>query len=331
MKRIVSLCILLCVSASSFSQTTKQHQYTFSLDALYWKLREGSADNWAQILDPAGTHRNNKVLEVPFPYRGGFRLGLTYTHPNNISDTSVFYTSYQSVGTSSASGRVYSAFLGNFFAGNTDGSKFGPYYDHSDIRWTFAYKTLDLRFGRHFATKSNLSLHPFVGFKAALIHQNMFSNWDTPRSDASPPVTYNFTHASEDLQNDFVGIGPAIGTDTSWLLYQDKNNSLNLIGNVQGALMWGFWRFKDTYRNNASSGINTITIHNNNFNSAATMAGALLGLEWQQSFTKTDMKLRLGYEAQVWFSQMQYYSYNMGRLNNLMSLQGGTLSMSVSA
>ncbi len=59
------------------------------------------------------------------------------------------------------------------------------------------------------------------------------------------------------------------------------------------------------------------------------MARGVLGLEWVQYGSEITTSLRLGYEAQIWLNQMQFYSYNMGRLNNLMSLHGGVFELSL--
>ena len=58
---------------------------------------------------------------------------------------------------------------------------------------------------------------------------------------------------------------------------------------------------------------------------AATMLRGVIGFEWEQHFSRVTSTVRLGYEAQLWLNQMQFYSYNIGRLNNVTSLQGGFL------
>jgi hypothetical protein len=58
---------------------------------------------------------------------------------------------------------------------------------------------------------------------------------------------------------------------------------------------------------------------------AATLLRGVVGLEWRQQFCRATSTVRLGYEAQLWLNQMQFYSYNIGRLNNVTSLQGGFL------
>lgn len=323
MKRIVPFLLLLC--SCSYASEPKQSHLTFSADVLYWKLREGSADNWAQIIPAAGSNQNIKVIDVPFKNDAGYRLGIHYTPKSNAWNASTIYTSYQTTGRNEADGRVYSAFLGNFYIGNTDGSKFGPYYDHGEIRWHFSYKTVDVVAGREFTYKNTIILHPTVGIKTALINQKIFSSWRNPSSPNTPPDVYNFTNATEDLQNDFVAVGPSLGLRTTWPLIDTDNMRFSLLGDFQGALMWSYWRFKDIYKNDGPA---RVAINSNNINGASTMMGLMLGAEWSKTYPSTKLALRVGYEAQIWFNQLQYYSYNMGRLNNLMSLQGGTLKLS---
>jgi len=90
--------------------------------------------------------------------------------------------------------------------------------------------------------------------------------------------------------------------------------------------MWGHWTFSDVYENNIPT---IIHIYNRDINSAATMLKGLLGIEWSGCIIGAQTNIRLGYEAQVWFNQLQYYNYNMGKLNNLMSLQGAVLDFSI--
>lgn len=327
MRRLVSFLSILLTS-STYCWTLPSGSFTYYLDALYWQVREGSADNWAQLIPPAGTQQNVSIKDVPFNFSPGFRLGVGFAPENQLWDSSLIYTGYNTTASDSTNGNVFSAFLGNFFAGNTDGSKFGPYYDSGSIRWNFAYKSADLVVGKLFPIDRVVTLHPTIGLKSALINQHIYTNWNNPHSSATPPVVYGFTQATEDLQNNFFGIGPVIGLTSIWPLYQRSTDSVNLIGDIQSSLMWSYWRFKDVYQNNAPT---RIAILNNNINGASTMAAGQLAVEWKHMIHRMNIGLKLGYEAEVWFSQLQYYSYNMGRLNNLMSLQGGSLTLSINA
>lgn len=319
----------LFVLTLAFSGQVYSYQYlngsTFVFsDLLIWRLREGSAENWAQVITiPKGISQSAKLVDAPFKWNAGIRAGIGYNHCNGW-DAVLYYTGYQTTGTNHATGSVFSAFLGNFFANNTNGQNFGPFYHDASIDWKFYFNTVDLEFGHTFKIDQRLNLRPFLGIKTAIINQDIHTHWHQPSTTILGipiPIT-TFSSATENLKNDFWGIGPSIGLNTTWPIYKVSKGSFNIFGNVSGALLWGYWKFKDVYRNNTPA---SIAINLNNINGAATMARGMLGIEWASYFSKTSINIRLSYEAQVWFNQMQYYSFNMGRLNNLMSLQGGVL------
>lgn len=288
-------------------------------DLLIWKLREGGADNWGQIITPAATFQNIIVLDVPFEWKAGLRLAYGRHHAHNW-DSFIYYTHYQTTGHNQASVNVdgiYSASLGNFFSNNTNGANFGPNYYQANIQWKFRFDTVDLEVGRTIVVDRITTLRPFAGIKIAKIDQHFGSTW------LNPTTVVPFTQAQEDQKNDFWGVGPYIGLHTELPLYQSPTSRFNLFGDVSGALMWGHWQFKDDYSTNMPS---TVTVGFDTLNSAATMARGILGVEW---LIGEQLNLKLGYEAQVWFDHMQCYSFNVGRLNNLMSLQGAVLDLSL--
>lgn len=303
-------------------QYTKGSTFVFS-DLLFWRVREGSAENWAQVITPKGAHQSAKLVDAPFDWNTGFRVGVGYNSCHDW-DAVLYYTGFQTKGVNQATGDVFSAFLGNFFANNTDGASFGPHYRNAHIQWKFFFNTVDLELGQTFKINQILNLRPFIGLKTAFINQDIDTNWQNPSttiSEVSIPIT-TFTSATENLKNNFWGIGPSLGLNTTWPIYKISKGAFNIFGNFSGALLWGHWSFKDRYKNNTPS---SISINVSNINGAATMARALMGVGWDGYLSWADINVRLGYEAQVWFNQMQYYSFNMGRLNNLMSLQGGVL------
>lgn len=292
-------------------------------DILLWKLRAGSADNWGQIISPSATNQNIELLEVPFNWQAGFRVGFGYDLENGDWDQIIAYTQYQTKKTchaSTESGGIYSAYLGNFYVNNANGAGFGPNYFNAGVKWTFAFHTVDIEWGRNLDLDPVIKLRPKFGLKAAIINQNIDSSWQ------NPTVPTNFSSATENLKNHFWGIGPYLGFDSTWFLYGNAGQSINLFGNFSAGLLSGHWRFKDHYKNNTPL---SIEVFSDSINTAATMVEGQLGIEWVGSVLGNDATLRLGYEAQVWFNQMQYYSFNMGRLCNLMSLQGGLLDFYV--
>jgi hypothetical protein len=313
--------ILLSLSSQSFAyQFTDGSRFAFA-DLLVWQLREGAADNWAQNIDPIGTDRAAKIIDVPFQWNAGFRVGVGYNSPE-LWDAVVYYTRYQVTSSAQASGNIYSAFLGNFFFNNTTGGAIttSPYYQQGSIQWNFQFNTLDLELGRKFNIDNILQLRPFVGLKTALIQQNIQTNWQNPINNTT------FTAATENVKQHYWGVGPAVGVSSTWPFYKTAQQSFNLFGNVSAALMWGHWNFSELYSNNAQY---TDSIVVSDVNGASTMARGMLGLEWVKEFSKASVNVRVSYEAQVWFDQLQFYLSNGGRLNNLMSLQGGVLDFGI--
>lgn len=302
-------------------------------ELLTLKLTEGSAENWAQEITPlgmgslAGTAR---LVDAPFGWNAGVRAGIERAWPDEAAGTRLYYTYFGTEATNHAAGEVYSAFLGNFFADNPDGSGFGPKYRSADVEWDVQFHTIDLEFYRSFVVSPALTLRPFVGVKSAIIRQDIDSRWYGPIDSSSH--TYLFGSATETLKQDFWGIGPALGVDALLPLSVSPTHSLQAYFSPSAALMYGNWNFSEVYQTDGLTSTTILTPSNIAINSdpihgAATMLRMALGVMWEQPGQRVTTRVRLGYEAQVWLNQMQFYSYNMGRLNNLMSLQGGVLEI----
>ncbi len=209
---------------------------------------------------------------------------------------------------------------------------FGPHYRSADVEWDFDFHTIDFGLRREVAVAPNLVIRPFVGLKTAIISQSVHSNWRQP-IDTLENI-YLFDSATEELKQDFWGIGPSVGVDLEIPWYTKPRYTVKLFGTPSASLMFGHWTFSDVYRNDGPTSltiptVSSIAIRTSPITGAATMISGAMGVEWTQYFARATTTVRLGYEAQVWLNQMQFYSYNMGRLNNLMSLHGGVLELRI--
>lgn len=305
-------------------------------ELLTLKLTEGSAENWAQEITPIGMGSSAgtaRLVDAPFGWNAGVRAGVERAGCDDQTSVRLYYTYFGTQATNHAAGEVYSAFLGNFFADNPDGSGFGPKYRSADVEWDVQFHTIDLEFQRTFMISPALTLRPFVGVKSAIIRQDIDSRWYSPIDSGSH--VYLFGAATENLKQDFWGIGPSIGVDALIPLSVSPTHSLQAYFTPTAALMYGNWNFSEVYQTDGLTSTTILTPSNIAINSdpihgAATMLRFALGLTWEQPGSRVTTRVRLGYEAQVWLNQMQFYSYNMGRLNNLMSLQGGVLEIGFS-
>ncbi len=309
MKRLLGFFLFFILIANAQAGTS-----TIFIDVISWQVREGGADNWAQVIPPAGLSVPARIIPAPFEWNKGLRLGIGYVFASTGHDIALIYTTYHTLATSQAQGVVASSFDGNYFANNTNGASLGPTYQSAAIRWQFYYKTLDLIAGHRFNLKHELQFHPYVGLRLASINQSIFSNWYHPTT----PTT--FSSATENLKNNFFGIGPSIGIDTTWPLFPGNSQSISLMGNFIGALLYGHWHFSDIYANNTPVNIN---INVSSVNGAAPMLGGLLGFQWTKQFAHSSLSASIGYEVQAWFNQIQFYSLNGGRFNRSTFIQGG--------
>jgi hypothetical protein len=222
---------------------------TFS-DVLLWKLSEGGSDNWAQEITPQGlgtSYGTATLVNAGFNWNAGFRVGIGYQRCDCDYDVSLYYTNFATRASSQASGEVYSAFLGNFYVDNANGTSFGPHYQNASMQWNFNFQTIDFEVGRTYQIDRNLAIRPFAGIKAAVIEQSMNTSWQFPIDTSSH--TYGFTSAVENLKQDFWGIGPSLGVTMTMPLSTQPRYALSTFASPSGALMYGHWTFKDQYKN----------------------------------------------------------------------------------
>ena len=302
---------------------------TFFAEGLLWQVRESNATNWGQILYPNDPNETIQFLNVSFNFSPGLRIGVGFNGNEKPWNVLFYYTGYTTRGTSQAStdtGELHSSFSSNFYASNPQGNGItGPYYHRANITWDVSFNTLDLELGRLFTIDKLMKLRPFFGLKAGLINQSMNSNWfDPPPSQGSlDPV---FSSATEKVTNNFKGIGPSVGMEASFDLLETSTQAFSVIGNFSGALMWSKWHFSDVYRNDTPQ---TIYTNSDDLIAAALMAKGYLGVEWSLLQKNVNWNVRLGYEEQAWFNQLQYYSFDMGKTNDTLFLEGAVLSVSV--
>lgn len=318
----------IVASTNIFAAATKKDR-TFFAEALLWQIRESNSTNWAQILEPANSNETIEFLNVPFKWNTGIRVGAGFNLKESPYDILFYYTGYKTRGTnqgSTTTGQLHSAFSGNFYANNQQGNGVtGPYYQRANITWDVYYNTLDLELGRIFNMGKIVDFHPALGLKAGTINHTIKSGWFDPPAGQGP-ITPTFTSATENISNDFKGIGPSLGLDANFHLYTAPSYAINLIGKFSGALLWGTWKFSDIYQNNTPQ---TIATESDDITSTAAMVRGYLGIGWSIFSTRANWNLQLGYEQQAWFNQLQYYSFDMGKTNDTLYLGGAVFSLDV--
>jgi hypothetical protein len=294
-----------------FATPPCKENWQVSLDFLAWNANQSASDNWGQIFYDPAVNNNLKILSVPFDINYGLRGSIE--SQNNSYDILAQYTWFSQTGKNQAQvqapSEIHSTFQGNLFIGNNMGTGLsGPIYRFAKISWNILFNIADIQLGTHYYPSPNISLKPFIGIKSGSINQTINTYW-------SEPTTGNFT-ATEDLKNNFWGIGPSIGINTTWHLFRD----LSFIGNASAAVLVGQWNFYDVYNNTEPK---KMIVNNPKRNGASTNLSLLLGFQ----YVYDPFVIKLGYEAQIWFEQYKLTTYNLGLANNHLTLQGITLGI----
>lgn len=298
--------------------------FTTFADLLVWRAEESGSENWAEVISSSGLSTTCEIRDVRFEWNAGFRVGVGLGLPHDEWDTELYYTWFRTRGSDHVSdgpGSIFSSYIGNFYVDNPTGAGIsGVAYQKASVNWTIHFNLFDWELGRAFWVSRSLSIRPFIGIKGGWIDQSIHTKWQNPHL----PANELFSTATENLKNDFWGLGPSGGLDTKWDLYACQNHSFSLFGDFSGSIMYGHWTFGDVYKNDIQQ---EVSIKLSNINSGATMLRAFMGFEWDATLCQDQFHFstRLGYEMQFWLDQLQFYSFDTGRLSNELTLQGGTL------
>ena len=307
--------------SAPFSQNSAK--VSIFVDPLIWTAREAGTDCWAEGFASGKSFISNNLEQVRFRWDLGVRIGACYEIKHDQWDTQLFYTWFKTQGKDYASrgpGSMHSTFLGNFYVNNPEGAGItGPAYESASIEWAIKLQTFDVELGRKFLVSKSVELRPFIGAKGGWIHQFIHSKWYRPQLD-KPPF---FNLGIENIKNNFWGIGPEIGINTTWALFNGRHNSFGFFEDISGAIMYGHWAFSDVYNNDINQ---KIIIDSQPINGGASMLRIFTGLEWDAEWRQNCYQwcTKLGYEVQCWLNQLQFYSFTGGRLGNQLTLQGVT-------
>lgn len=275
------------------------------MDALYWRATE--AVDWTLINDLNASNQHITIETISFNFDPGFRIGVGYE--DACWDTKLCYTSYYTKATDSASGNLRSSFLGS----TLDLPSHNFFYQSGHINFAIRYNMFDWDFGKRFDVAQVLTLRPLLGLKLGRIDQTINTSF------------VGSVSATENINNNFKGIGPKAGLETRLAFFCKQGCQLSLIADFTTAYLWGRWEIKDVLNDNATPArTKIIDVDDKKFGSL-TFQG-LLGANLDYK----NFSMKLGYEINDWFNQCQIFDDDTGGHSNDLILQGLTLSLSYS-
>lgn len=210
----------LCVHAET--------QWSVFEDLLWWHASEQPTSIWAYqfmlktLSGDQGTHFTEP--NTYFKWSPGVRVGGQYKSDNHL-DFKLYWTHYSTKTDESLKAPEGQLLLPQFFNGFTAQNV----YNSAKMDWRIKMNMLDAKVGYDFNPLDSLTIHPSIGIKGGTINQSIHSAWEMTFLDL--PL-YN---ATEDLKNNFSGLGPSIGLDGAWHIYK----GFGIQSHLETALLWG--------------------------------------------------------------------------------------------
>lgn len=275
--------------------------WQFTAGPIYWHTTE--AVDWAANNDMQTPNQNITYETARFNTDPGIRVAIEKTGDYTMQ---LIYTNFNTRTNGSLTGHITSAFLGARLANLTST------YDAEQMSYAIDYNVLTWALGKPFAVSDALTLEPRVGLTGGWINQTIKTRLQ------SPTLSVN-----ENVKNDFSGLGPMVGVNASWTLYQQEHQTINLLSSFSTALLAGHWVLSDitNYVNPPSN--SPVDLGLSNRNMAAWTMGASLGAEYQY----LTFKAALSYEINDWFNQGQMFDNATGAHNNNLIFQGAVLGL----
>lgn len=310
-KQIFAFIVLNTLSFSI--QATKQ--LSVFEDLLYWHASQQTTSIWAyqfslnsSPMDPTSQGTYFTEPNTYFGWSPGLRLGIQYT-PDNYLDTKLYWTHFSTKTNDSLTAPSGTWLLPQFFNGFTTTNV----YNSAELNWNLEMNMMDVKVGHPYNPLDTLIIHPSIGIKGGTINQSLHSKWQMTVLDI--PL-YN---ATENLKNNFAGLGPSLSLESIWRLYK----SFSILGDLETALLWGHWNIEDDFHRPNPLFYTQKTIQSNTSDSLGTfMAGYFLGFEWSFQ-AKALVTLRAGYEMQFWSNQLRLPIFQALPIHGDLTLQGG--------
>lgn len=272
---------------------------TASGGALYWKAYEEGLDY--VIKNNSGTafiNNDASVKRMELGWNWGFRIGLEYEIPHQKMDLESTWTSYVSTATSHSKAE----FPATLFSVWTYPGAGISSETEAKAKARLKFNVVDLMMGATFSPRSFLDIKPRAGLASAWIDQKF--NIHLSGGSTSSPALVLDDHIV--LKNNFWGIGPKFGLNTTWSL----GCGFNIIANVDISVLYGEFEIKQD-ETVLSSGLSPATtyvdVDSNRFHLLRAYLDMMLGLGWDHMFhnDRYHLSLQAGWENNILWGQNQ--------------------------
>lgn len=290
-------------------------KWTIQADFLAWYASEDIASIWADIITIGNNTSSWGAPSFSFNWDYGFRLGIGSHLPHDGWDSTISWTYFRTNAKHTLSFQPDNILQPEFFAGFLSGDT--P--QCMSAKWGLLLNMFDWELGCSYWICKHISLHPFLGIKGGWINQSILTLYSNLTINK---ILTNKT-GQERLKNNFWGLGPSGGVNTTWRICNFHSNFFNFFGDFSLATLWGVWKCSDKYKNSANY---TSSVNTKNSSLGGLMLRAFAGIGWNVDFRKgkSHFAAKVGFETQLWIDQLRIATFQLQRLHDDLSLQGIT-------
>jgi hypothetical protein len=285
---------------SSLLIANKASAWQLFVEGLEWRATE--SNNWSYVNSETLPHQTIDYNTIDFHYSPGIRVGVTYT---STWDATFSYTHYYTTTNGSTSGLIRPSFIGSVTAQPSA----ADLYHTAQFSQSINYNIFDLNVGKQFKPAEAWMLHPIAGLMGGWIYQNIHAAYQQPAVSTNEKIT-----------NNFVGVGPKAGVDTSIDLYHYHDCQPKLMASFAASYLVGNWVIRDVTDIIPTRQI-TVTGPSQSMGALALQGSIAFGIDYKK------LQVKLAYEIGDWFNQVQFFDNDTGTHDNDLVLQGLTLGL----
>ncbi len=298
-------CALLCAClVACLPPVEKAPAMEVFADFLHWRATQPV--DWVLNTNRLPSDQFVAYETIDFDFESGFRAGVGLEGP---WDAKSYYTRFHTATSDSASGNLTPAFMGGKMALSDDPASSPPYFDSGQVRSVIDYNMVDCDFGRQFNPLPSLQMRPIFGLRAGWIDQT----FDAEFHDVSVSKSIR-----EHIQNDFWGIGPKIGLENAWTVWDGEACRIHCVANFYTAYLLGHWSIRDVTHLTAPQVQSERVVPINDRDFGALTFQAVVGVHLEYGCWSA----MAGYEINDWLNQCQIFDDATGPHNNDLLLQG---------
>lgn len=300
------VCCLLLTGPRAFA-------LEFFGDVLYWQATEPV--DWTMNTNRSKTDQLVAFKTLDYHFSPGFRVGVG-VGPESDGGVKLSYTRLHTETQDTATGNVTPVFLGNRLALFLMDP---PYFDSGNVQSVIDYNVLDLDLHKSFYPAESLQLRPVLGLRGAWINQTFDTEFQGSWLKGQLQKT-----SDEHIKNNFWGIGPKLGVESTLNLWSGEKCRVDLALNFYTAYLLGCWAISDVTIDTTNGFPSRFDIPINGRHFGALTFQAMAGVNLKYGHWGATA----GYEINDWLNQCQIFDDATGPHNNDLIIQGLSIRVS---